>query len=124
MNNIIIDGSKETACFNPLMEISDTTVPQALHDANVIVSLCTEGFSQETQDVFTASLLIVRFSKSIPISEKNFAKVLTFEYTKFKEDCIHDDGRKWKAMNTLIKVLLRGKLKSIRFKGLLKCLDD
>ena len=90
---IIFDGSKETACFNPLMEIPDSTVPEALHVANKMALAVTEGFSEETQNVFTASFLIVG-DVSIGSGKTTFANAVLrkmLEYTPNDSFYIVDD---------------------------------
>ncbi len=91
-----------------IMEIPDSDIAETYEKARELAASCTEGFDLSIRTKLLASLLYVRFSKCIPLKEKTFVMALgKLDYNNLSIDCIHDDGRKWKKMNTLLKVLLK-----------------
>lgn len=90
-----------------IMEIPDSDFTKTYEKASEIAESCTEGFNLRIKTKLLASLLYVRFSKCIPLKEKTFVMALgKLDFNNLSIDCIHDDGRKWKKMNTLLKTLL------------------
>lgn len=88
-----------------IMDIPDSDVAKALTKAKEIAEDCTSGFDLHIRTELIASLLYVRFAKCIPLKEKSFVMALGgLDYKNLSIDCIHDDGRKWKGMNTLLKL--------------------
>lgn len=97
---------KETACFNPILEIPDTTATEAFDEAKILAHIW--GVKEAS---FLGVLLYVRFSKTIPHKEKNLAKCISIAEKEMLFDtvsaigCIHDNGQEWYEMNALIVTL-------------------
>lgn len=91
-----------------IMDITDSDISKAYKEAERIAEDCTSGFNLQIKKKLLASLLYVRFAKCIPLKEKSFALALGgLDYNNLVIDCVHDDGRKWKAMNTLLNLFLK-----------------
>ena len=69
-NRIVFSTGKKTACFNPVMEIPDSDVADAIEIAGIIADNYTEGFDLKIRTTLMIKLLYVRFSKSVPTEEK------------------------------------------------------
>ncbi len=91
-----------------IFDITDSDISKSYKEAKEIAEDCTSGFNLKIQQKLLASLLYVRFAKCIPLKEKSFSLALGgLDYNNLVIDCIHDDGRKWTAMNTLLKLFLK-----------------
>lgn len=104
-NSIVFSAGKKTACFNPVMEIPDSDVADAIEIAGIIADNYTEGFDLEIRTTLMIKLLYVRFSKSIPTEEKKYATALKLELKNLNINCVHDNGKKYFGMNTFIRVM-------------------
>lgn len=104
-NRIVFSTGKKTACFNPVMEIPDSDVADAIEIAGIIADNYTEGFDLKIRTTLMIKLLYVRFSKSVPTEEKKYATALKLDLKNLNIDCVHDNGKKYYGMNTLIRVM-------------------
>ena len=104
-NSIVFSAGKKTSCFNPVMEIPDSDVADAIEIAGKIADDYTEGFDLKIRTTLMIKLLYIRFSKSVPTEEKRYATALKLELKKINIDCVHDNGKKYFGMNTFIRVM-------------------
>ncbi len=105
VTGVSVVSASKTECFNPVMEIPDSDIADAIEIAEKIADVYTEGFDLEIRAALMVKLLYCRFSKSVPTEEKNYAIALKLDLKNLNIDCIHDNGKKWSGMNTFIRVM-------------------